>query len=64
MPQHITLYWGWCFDTDSSDLDLDPIIAIYNFRWRIETTFIARDGGRVRAKSRDIRIRYFLHMND
>lgn len=42
------------------DIDLDPIIARYKFRWRIETMFHVQDECRINTKSRDIRVRYFL----
>ena len=45
-------------------IDLDHIIARYNFRWRIETMFRVQDECRIRTKSKDIRVRYFLFAYD
>ena len=53
-------YYDWCFATSASDIDLDHIIAKYKFRWRIETMFRVQDECRIKTKSKDIRVRYFL----
>ncbi len=51
-------YYDWCFATNIPDLD--HIIARYKFRWRIETMFRVQDECRIKTKSKDIRVRYFL----
>ena len=38
----------------------DHIIAKYKFRWRIETMFRVQDECRIKTKSKDLRVRYFL----
>ena len=53
-------YYAWCFASNTSDIDLDHIIAKYKFRWRIETMFMVQDECRIKTKSKDIRVRYFL----
>ncbi len=53
-------YYDWCFATSVQDLDLEHIIARYKFRWRIETMFRVQDECRIKTKSKDIRVRYFL----
>ena len=53
-------YYDWCFATNVPDIDLDHIIAKYKFRWRIETMFRVQDECRIKTKSKDIRVRYFL----
>ena len=53
-------YYDWCFATNIMDIDLDRIIARYKIRWRIETMFRVQDECRIKTKSRDIRVRYFL----
>ena len=53
-------YYDWCFATNASDIDLDHVIAKYKFRWRIETMFRVQDECRIKTKSKDIRVRYFL----
>ena len=46
LPQtHLTLIW---------------IIAKHKFRWHIETMFRVQDECRIKTKSKDIRVRYFL----
>jgi len=52
-------YYDWCF-ASNSDIDLDNVIAKYKFRWRIETMFRVQDECRIKTKSKDIRVRYFL----
>ena len=44
----------------TSDINLDHIIAKYKFRWRIETMFRVQDKCRIKTKSKDVRVRYFL----
>ena len=53
-------YYDWCFATNVPDADLDHIVAKYKFRWRIETMFRVQDECRIKTKSKDIRVRYFL----
>ena len=53
-------YYDWCFATNASYIDLDHVIAKYKFRWRIETMFRVQDECRIKTKSKDIRVRYFL----
>ena len=53
-------YYDWCFASNASDIDLDHIIAKYKFRWHIETMFRVQDECRIKTKSRDFRVRYFL----
>ena len=53
-------YYDWHFATNIPDMDLDHIIARYKFRWRIETMFMVQDECRIKTKSNDIRVRYFL----
>ncbi len=53
-------YYDWCFASNTSDIDLDHIIAKYRFRWRIEAMFRVQDECKIKTKSKDIRVRYFL----
>ena len=53
-------YYDWCFASNTSDIDLDHIIAKYKFRWHIETMFRVQDECRIKTRSKDIRVRYFL----
>ena len=36
-------YYDWCFASNTSDIDLDHVIAKYKFPWRIETMFRVQD---------------------
>ncbi len=53
-------YYDWCFATNMENPDLDHVIARYKFRWRIETMFRVQDECRIKTKSKDVRVRYFL----
>ena len=53
-------YRAWCFASNASDIDLNHIIVKYKFRWRIETMFRVQDECRIKTKSKNIRVRYFL----
>ena len=53
-------YYDWVFATNVSDMDLEKIIKQYKARWRIETMFRVQDECRIKTKSKDIRVRYFL----
>jgi hypothetical protein len=54
--------YDWVFATNVEDILLDNIIATYKKRWRIETQFRVQDEARVKSKSKDMKIRYFLFL--
>ncbi len=54
--------YDWVFATNMNDLDLDTLIKTYKKRWRIETAFRVQDEARIKCKSKDVKIRYFLFM--
>ncbi len=53
-------YYDWTFATNISDIDLNSIIKRYKMRWRIETMFRVQDECRIKTKSKQIEVRYFL----
>ena len=53
-------YYDWCYATSVPEIDLDHIIAKHKFRWRVETMFRVQDECRIKTKSKDIRVLYFL----
>lgn len=53
-------YFDWVFATNVETIDLEKIIAQYKIRWRIETMFRVQDESRIKTKSKDIHVRYFL----
>ena len=53
-------YFDWVFATKVDDIDLDRLIGTYKIRWRIETSFRVQDEAKIKSKSTDIRVRYFL----
>lgn len=52
----------WVFATNVKDIELDEIITTYKKRWRIETQFRVHDEARIKCKSKDMKIRYFLFL--
>ena len=54
--------YDWVFATNVEEIDLTQIIQTYKKRWRIETGFRVQDEARIKCKSDDMKIRYFLFM--
>ena len=52
----------WVFATNVEEVALSNIIATYKKRWRIETSFRVQDEAKIKCKSKDMKIRYFLFM--
>lgn len=50
----------WAFATNVKDIELTDIIKTYKKRWRIETGFRVQDEARIKSKSTDMQIRYFV----
>jgi len=55
-------YYDWVFATNIEDVALGDIITTYKKRWRIETGFRIQDEAKIKCKSTDMKIRYFLFM--
>jgi len=52
----------WIFSTNVEKVALGKIIMTYKKRWRIETQFRVQDEARIKCKSKEMKIRYFLFM--
>lgn len=54
--------YDWVFATNMEEVALSRIIGTYKKRWRIETGFRVQDEARIRCKSKEMSIRYFLFL--
>ncbi len=54
--------YDWVFATNVKAIALNNTIANYKKRWRIETGFRVQDEARIKCKSKEMKIRYFLFM--
>ncbi|MBU2615525.1 MAG: transposase [Nanoarchaeota archaeon] len=52
--------YDWVFATNVEWVLLENLVAVYKKRWRIETQFRVHDEARIKCKSKDMKIRYFL----
>ncbi|MBS3073847.1 hypothetical protein J4447_00145, partial [Candidatus Pacearchaeota archaeon] len=52
----------WVFATNVEEILLENIIITYKKRWRIETQFRVQDEAKIRCKSKEMKIRYFLFL--
>ena len=50
----------WAFATNVENINLDSIIKTYKQRWNIETGFRVQDEAKMKCKSTDMTVRYFL----
>jgi hypothetical protein len=54
--------YDWVFATNVEEVLLENIVVTYKKRWRIETQFRVQDEARIKCKSKDMKIRYFLFL--
>lgn len=54
--------YDWVFATNVKWVLLEKIISTYKKRWRIETQFRVQDEAKIKCKSSDMQIRYFLFL--
>ena len=54
--------YDWVFATNVEEVLLENLIVTYKKRWRIETQFRVQDEARIKCKSKDMKIRYFLFL--
>ena len=54
--------YDWVFATNLEELLLENLIITYKKRWRIETQFRVQDESRIRSRSKEMKIRYFLFL--
>ena len=54
--------YDWIFATNVEKIALSNLIGTYKKRWRIETQFRVQDEARIKCKSKEMKIRYFLFL--
>jgi len=54
--------YDWVFATNVEEVLLENLVVTYKKRWRIETQFRVQDEARIKCKSKEMKIRYFLFM--
>ncbi len=54
--------YDWVFATNVEEVLLNNIIITYKKRWRIETQFRVQDEAKIKCKSKEMKIRYFLFL--
>lgn len=54
--------YDWVFATNVEEIPLETLVVTYKKRWRIETQFRVQDEARIKCKSIDMNIRYFLFL--
>lgn len=54
--------YDWVFATNVEDVLLENVVVTYKKRWRIETQFRVQDEARIKCKSKDMKVRYFLFL--
>lgn len=52
--------YDWVFATNIEEIALSNLIQTYKKRWRIETGYRVQDEARIKCKSKEMKIRYFL----
>jgi hypothetical protein len=54
--------YDWIFATNLEEILLENLVITYKKRWRIETQFRVQDESKIRSRSKDMKIRYFLFL--
>lgn len=54
--------YDWVFATNVEEEVLSNLIRTYKKRWRMETGYRVQDEARIKCKSKEMKIRYFLFM--
>jgi len=54
--------YDWVFATNVEEVALKNTIQTYKKRWRIETGYRVQDEAKIKCKSKEMKIRYFLFM--
>jgi len=54
--------YDWVFATNVEWVLLEKIVSLYKKRWRIETGFRVQDEARIKCKSKEMNIRYFIFL--
>ena len=54
--------YDWVFATNVEEVLLENLVTTYKKRWRIETQFRVQDDAKIKCKSKEMHIRYFLFL--
>ena len=54
--------YDWVFATNVEEVLLENLVVTYKKRWRIETGFRVQDEAKIKCKSKEMKIRYFLFL--
>ena len=54
--------YDWVFATNVEEILLENLVILYKKRWRIETQFRVQDEARIKCKSTEMKIRYFIFL--
>src|SRR3989344_5933429 len=54
--------YDWIFATNVEKIVLEDCLTQYKKRWRIETQFRVQDEAKIKCKSKEMKIRYFLFL--
>ena len=54
--------YDWVFATNVEKSLLENLVKTYKKRWRIETQFRVQDEARIKCKSKDMKVRFFLFL--
>ncbi|MBU4000598.1 transposase [Patescibacteria group bacterium] len=54
--------YDWVFATNVEEVLLENLVITYKKRWRIETQFRVQDEARIKCKSKEMKVRYFLFL--
>jgi len=54
--------YDWVFATNVEEVLLENLVTTYKKRWRIETQFRVQDEAKIKCKSKEMKIRYFLFL--
>jgi hypothetical protein len=54
--------YDWIFATNIEEVLLENIVTTYKKRWRIEIQFRVQDEAKIKCKSKEMKIRYFLFL--
>src|SRR3989338_2097102 len=54
--------YDWVFATNVEEVLLENLVITYKKRWRIETQFRVQDESRIRSRSKEMKVRFFLFM--
>ena len=54
--------YDWIFATNVEKVLLENLVVTYKKRWRIETQFRVQDEAKIKCKSKEMKVRYFLFL--